>query len=48
MYSHYVNTVFPYDAWEASFGNEDYRLGYTLEIHQQKFGGILKGLDYNI
>ncbi|MEA5511535.1 glycogen synthase GlgA [Crocosphaera sp. UHCC 0190] len=48
VYANYVNTVSPHHGWEARFGNEGYGLGHTLEIHQQKFGGILNGLDYTI
>ncbi|GBF79259.1 glycogen synthase GlgA [Aphanothece sacrum] len=48
VYANYVNTVSPHHAWEARFENEGYGLGHTLEVHQQKFGGILNGLDYSI
>ena len=48
VYSNFVNTVSPHHAWEARFGDVGYGLGHTLEIHQNKFGGILNGVDYNI
>ena len=48
VYSNYVNTVSPHHAWEARFGDVGYGLGHTLDIHQNKFGGILNGVDYNI
>ncbi len=48
VYSNYVNTVSPHHAWEARYEDVGYGLGHTLEIHQDKFGGILNGVDYNI
>lgn len=48
VYSNFVNTVSPHHAWEARFTNISYGLGHTLEIHQQKFGGILNGIDYEV
>jgi starch synthase len=47
VYSNYVNTVSPHHAWEARYGQFGYGLGHTLEIHQNKFGGILNGIDYD-
>lgn len=47
VYANYVNTVSPHHAWEARYGEFGYGLGHTLEIHNQKFGGILNGLDYD-
>lgn len=37
----------PHHAWEARFTDVGYGLGHTLEIHQEKFSGILNGVDYN-
>jgi starch synthase len=48
VYSNYVNTVSPHHAWEARFTDVGYGLGHTLEIHQDKFNGILNGVDYTI
>uniref|UniRef100_UPI0030DA9F97 glycogen/starch synthase n=1 Tax=Cyanothece sp. BG0011 TaxID=2082950 RepID=UPI0030DA9F97 len=48
VYSNAVNTVSPHHAWEARFGTEGYGLGHTLYVHQDKFGGILNGLDYKM
>lgn len=48
VYSNYVNTVSPHHAWEARHGSESYGLGHTLYIHQNKFGGILNGIDYHL
>ncbi len=46
-YSNFVTTVSPHHAWEAHQGECGYGLGHTLHIHQNKFGGILNGIDYN-
>ena len=48
VYSNAVNTVSPHHAWEARFSNEGYGLGHTLAVHQDKFKGILNGLDYEV
>ncbi len=48
VYANYVNTVSSHHAWEARYEDVGYGLGHTLEIHQDKFGGILNGVDYNI
>ncbi|MGB3240687.1 MAG: glycogen synthase GlgA [Geitlerinemataceae cyanobacterium] len=45
VYSNFVTTVSPHHAWEARFGEFGYGLGHTLELHHQKFGGILNGID---
>jgi starch synthase len=46
VYSNYVNTVSPHHAWEARHTDISYGLGHTLELHQNKFSGILNGIDY--
>jgi starch synthase len=46
VYSNFVNTVSPHHAWEARFSEVGCGLQQTLEIHQDKFGGILNGIDY--
>ncbi len=48
VYSNYVNTVSPHHAWEAKYSDVGYGLGHTLEIHHDKFGGILNGIDSDI
>lgn len=48
VYSNYVNTVSPHHAWEARFQDFGYGLGHTLEVHQDKFNGILNGVDYSV
>ncbi len=45
VYSNYVNTVSPHHAWEARFTDIGCGLGDTLAIHQNKFSGILNGID---
>ncbi|GAB4376048.1 MAG: glycogen synthase GlgA [Elainellaceae cyanobacterium] len=48
VYSNFVTTVSPHHAWEAHYGEFGYGLGHTLELHQQKFSGILNGIDYEV
>ncbi len=46
VYSNFVTTVSPKHAFEARHTDQGYGLGDTLHIHQDKFGGILNGIDY--
>ncbi len=48
VYANSVNTVSPHHAWEARFTEVGCGLQPTLEAHQDKFGGILNGIDYAI
>lgn len=48
VYSNFVTTVSPHHAWEAHHGEFGYGLGHTLHQHQQKFSGILNGIDYDV
>ncbi len=48
VYSNFVTTVSPKHAWEAHHTDQGHGLGDTLHIHQNKFGGILNGLDYEV
>ncbi len=48
VYSNYVNTVSPHHAWEARFTDIGCGLQPTLAAHQDKFGGILNGIEYTI
>jgi starch synthase len=48
VYANFVNTVSPHHAWEARFSDISCGLGHTLDIHNQKFGGILNGIDYDV
>ena len=45
-YSNAVTTVSPNHAWEAHYTDVGCGLGHTLHIHQQKFKGVLNGIDY--
>lgn len=48
VYSNAVTTVSPHHAWEAHYTPIGYGLGHTLHLHQDKFRGILNGIDYTI
>lgn len=47
VYSNFVTTVSPQHAWEARYSDQGYGLGHVLFIHQNKFSGVLNGLDYD-
>ncbi len=47
VYSNFVSTVSPRHAFEARFTDQGHGLGDTLNRHQEKFGGVLNGVDYN-
>ena len=46
-YSNAVTTVSPNHAWEAHCTDVGSGLGHTLHIHQQKFKGVLNGINYD-
>ena len=48
LYSNFVTTVSPRHAWEARHTEWGYGLGHMLYLHQNKFGGVLNGLDYEM
>jgi starch synthase len=48
VYSNFINTVSPHHAWEVRFTDQGCGLSSLLHTHQNKFGGILNGIDYNI
>ena len=48
VYANYVNTVSPHHAWEARFTDVGCGLQSILAVHQDKFSGILNGLDYTV
>jgi len=48
VYSNFVTTVSPHHAWEIRHTEWGYGLGHTLHVHQNKFGGVLNGLDYEM
>lgn len=45
-YSNFVTTVSPSHAWEARYTDQGFGLGHHLHVYQDKFGGVLNGLDY--
>jgi starch synthase len=47
IYSNAVTTVSPHHAWEARYTDIGYGLGHTLHLHQDKFTGVLNGIDYD-
>ena len=48
LYANFVTTVSPHHAWEARHTDLGFGLGHALHLHQDKFGGILNGLDYEM
>ena len=48
VYSNYVTTVSPHHAWEARCTEIGYGLGHTLHLYQDKFTGVLNGIDYDV
>lgn len=48
LYSNFVTTVSPRHAWEARHTEWSYGLGHALHVNQNKFGGVLNGLDYEM
>ena len=48
VYSNFVTTVSPQHAWEVTYTDQGMGLQHTLYIHQDKFGGVLNGVDYDV
>jgi starch synthase len=48
LYSNFTTTVSPRHAWEVRHTDWGYGLGQALHVHQDKFGGVLNGLDYEM
>ena len=48
MYANHVNTVSPNHAWEAHHGDNGFGLGHTIHSIQERFSGILNGIDYAV
>jgi starch synthase len=48
VYSNFVTTVSPRYAWEIQNTDQGYGLSHTIHIHNQKFGGVLNGIDYDV
>ncbi|MGK7912914.1 MAG: glycogen synthase GlgA [Synechococcus sp.] len=47
VYSNHVTTVSPHHAWEARETDIGCGLGHTLHVHQDKFSGVLNGINYD-
>jgi len=48
VYSNFVTTVSPRYAWEIMTTDQSCGLGHTLQVHRNKIGGILNGIDYEV
>lgn len=48
LYANFITTVSPHHAWEVRHTDQSFGLGHPLHVHQNKFGGILNGLDYEM
>lgn len=48
VYSNFVTTVSPRYAFEIRHTDQGFGLGHTLYLHQNKFGGVLNGVDYDV
>lgn len=48
LYSNFITTVSSRHAWEARHTEWGYGLGHMLYVCQNKFGGVLNGLDYEM
>nr|CRH05217.1 GT5 : glycogen/starch synthases, ADP-glucose [Candidatus Magnetococcus massalia] len=47
LYANFITTVSRNHAWEVRHSDQNYGLGHPLYLHQDKFGGVVNGLDYN-
>lgn len=48
LYANHVNTVSPHHAWEARYGEFGFGLGHTLAQVEDRFSGIINGIDYEV
>lgn len=48
VYANFITTVSPRHAWEVRYTEWGLGLGHILHVHEQKFGGVLNGLDYDM
>ncbi len=48
VYANFITTVSPRHAWEAQHTDQGAGLGRVLAVHQEKFGGVLNGVDYDV
>lgn len=47
-YANFITTVSPGHAWEVRHTDQGFGLGHALYVHQDKFAGVLNGLDYEM
>lgn len=47
VYSNFVTTVSPRHAEEVKHTDQGHGLGHILNVHGNKFGGVLNGIDYD-
>ena len=45
VYSNFVNTVSPHHAWEAHYTEVGCGLSHTIHLNEERFSGILNGID---
>ena len=48
VYANFTTTVSPHYAWEVRHTHEGRGLGQTLDVHCEKFRGVLNGIDYDV
>lgn len=48
VYANFVTTVSRRHGWEARHTDQGYGMGGALHTHQNHFGGVLNGLDYEV
>ena len=48
VYSNFVTTVSPRYAGEIKYSDQGNGLGHTLYVHEDKIGGVLNGIDYEV
>jgi starch synthase len=48
VYSNFVTTVSPRYAGEIKYSDHSNGLGHTLYVHEDKIGGVLNGIDYDV
>jgi starch synthase len=48
LYSNFITTVSRQHAWEARYSEQGFGLGHSLCVQQNKFGGVLNGVDYEV
>jgi starch synthase len=48
VYSNFVTTVSDRHRWETASSDQNCGLGHTLWVHDDKYGGVLNGVDYEV